>query len=202
MTQQPPPGGARDPYGPPQHGGPQQYGQWPPPQGQPPQQPYAGQPYGPYPGTAGPQPKAPMSGPAKAIGWIFAVLGILAIVGCIGAWVTADLGIFGHISMNGYGQVSGTVSESPDDVKDGVLVTVLAVVILVFGVVRGLGKLGLTAAIVTLVLGLLCLATTIYDFSDITSNLDGASIGWGLWLCLLASIAMCVTGVVGIVKRS
>jgi len=215
MTQQPP--NPQRPYGqPPQQpaGPPQQYG--PPPQqyGGPPQQPYGQQsPYGaaqqyaqpflaqqPY-GAPVAAPKAPISQGARAWGWIAAVAGVLAIIGCFGVWVSVDAGLFGHISMNGYGQISGPLSQSSDDVKDGVLVTVFAVVVITFGVLRGLGKLALTCAIVTLVLGLLNLAISIYDVSDVTDTFAGSSVGWGLWLCLVTSIAMCVAGLVGIIKR-
>lgn len=145
-------------------------------------------------------PKAPISQPARLIGWISVAIGVLAIIGCFGAWVTLDAGVFGHISMNGYGQVSGTVNSSPDDVKDGVVVTVLAVVAIVFGLLRGLGKIALAAAITILVMGVLSAATTIYDFGDVSSN-SGGSVGWGLWLSLVASIGLLGAGVAGIIKR-
>ena len=227
MTQQPPtPDGSNQPQGPAQQYGGQPYAQ--PPYGQPQQQygpppqqgygqpqgaygapqPYGGQSYGQQPyggqppyGAPAVKQAAPMSQGARTWGWVAAVAGILAIIGCFGAWVTVDAGLFGHISMNGYGQISGTVHESSDDVKDGVLVTIFAVIVIILGIVRGLGKLGLTTAISILVLGLLSLATCIYDVSDVTSNLEGSSVGWGLWICLLASIAMSVGGLVGIIKR-
>lgn len=194
-----------------QDGNPPQY----PPSQQPgygQQQPYGQQPYGqqqygqppygqPQYGVPVAAQQAPMSGGSRSLGWIALLAGVLAVIGCFGAWVTIDAGLFGHISMNGYGQISGTVDQSPDDVKDGVLVTVFAVVVIVFGLVRGLGKLGLTAAIVTLVLGLLNVAISVYDVSDVSDNAAGGNVGWGLWLCLVASIAMSVVGLVGIIKR-
>lgn len=207
MTQQPPPpNGNNDPYRSAPSAGqqPQQpYGQQP--YGQPqqqyghPMQPYGQQPYGAptYPGAT---PKAPLSQASRTIGWISVAIGVLAIIGCFGAWISVDLGGFGHISMNGYGQVSGTVSESPDDVKDGVLVTVFAVVVIVVGLLRGLGKIALAAAITILVMGVFTAATAIYDASDVSSN-TGANVGWGLWLCLVASIGMVGVGIAGIIKR-
>lgn len=173
--------------------------QQPPPQYGQPMQPYGQQPYGAptYPGAA---PKAPLSKPARMIGWLSAAIGVIAIIGCFGAWVTVDIGMFGSISMNGYGQVSGTLSQSPGEVKDGVLVTVLAVVVIVFGLLRGLGKIALAAAIVILVMGVVAAATAIYDVSDMSST-TGAKVGWGLWLCLVASIGMVGAGAVGIIKR-
>lgn len=211
--QQPGPRQPQQPYG----AQPQQppYGQQQPyhqqPYGQ--QQPYNQQPYGqPYgtPAFAGQQPygqqpkAAPLSQRGRLIGWIGLAFGVLAIIGCFGAWATFDMGAFGHLSVNGYGQISGTVSQSPDEVKDGVIVTILAVVAIAFGLVRGLGKLALAAAIVTLVMGLACLAISIYEVSDVNSTeFSGAiSVGWGLWLCLVASIGISITGVVGILKRA
>lgn len=213
MTQQPPQDGTNHNYPPPQYGPPQQqpYGQQPQgnphaqPYGQAPGQPYGqqpmapyGQPYAGYPGALA--PKAPLSQLARNLGWVAVAAAILAIIGCFGAWITVDAGIF-HLSMNGFGQVSGAAGESAGEVKDGVVVTILAVVVIVFGVVRGLGKISLAAGIVTLVMGLLSLATTIYDVGDVSDNLSGASVGWGLWLCLLMSIAISTVGVVEIVKR-
>lgn len=203
---QPPNGQAQQPYG----QQPQPYGQAQPAYGQQSygpgpqqsygyqQQPYGQAPYGTpaYPGVV---PKAPLSQPARMIGWVAAAIGVLAIIGCFGAWVTADFG-FMHISMNGFGQVAGS-SESADDVKDGVLVAIFAAIVIVFGIIRGLGKIALAAAIVIVVMGVFSLATTIYDVSDVSSNVSGGSVGWGLWLCLIASIGILVAGIVGIVKR-
>lgn len=226
MTQQPPSSSGNNQQPPSQPYGGQPYTQAPlPPNtpspyaqpqqyGMPPQQPYgrpqttygesqahAQQPYGwPY-GAPGAVQKTPMSQGARTWGWIAAVAGVLAIIGCFGAWVTIDAGLFGNISMNGYGQVSGAADQSADGVTDGVLVTIFAVLAIIVGVVRGMGKLGLTAAITTLVLGLLNLAISIYDVSDVTDTFAGSNIGWGLWLCLITAIAMCVAGLVGIVKR-
>lgn len=218
MTQQPPhqpnqsgnnnPYG--NPYGPPQPGqqpyaqqpyaqAPQQgygYGQQPPPgYGQP----YATTPYG-MPPYAGPAPKAPLSAPARGIGWAAVAVGVLAIVGCFGAWVTVDLGLF-HLSMNGFGQISGSVDDSASEVKDGVLVAILAIIAIVVGLVRGLGKIPLTAAIVTLVMGVLSIAVTGYDIGDVSGETPAASVGWGLWLCLATSIVLAIVGVAGIAKR-
>lgn len=221
MPQQPPPPGNNgDSYGPasygqqepygqqqwgqqpqPPYGGQQQpYGQQPyaPPQFGQPMQPY-GQPYG-APAYPGAVPKPALSQASRAVGWVSVVFGVLAVVGCFGAWVTVDIGVFGRISMNGYGQVSGTVSQSPEEVKDGVMVTVFAVVAIVFGLLRGLGKIALAAAIAILVMGVFGTATTIYDVSDVSSN-TAANIGWGLWLCLIASLGMLGAGLVGIIKR-
>lgn len=190
----PPPHG-RQPYAPtPQRG--YGYGQQPPPgYGQP----YGTAPYG-MPAYAGPAPKAPLSVPARGIGWAAVAVGVLAIVGCFGAWVTVDFG-FVHLSMNGFGQISGSVQDSASEVKDGVLVAVLAAVAVVFGLLRGLGRVPLTAAIVTLVAGALNVAITGYDIGDLGTETPAASVGWGLWLCLVMSIALSIVGLVGILKR-
>lgn len=195
----------QQPYGQPQQQ--QPYGQAPQQgygYGQQPQA-YGQQPYGqPQYGNAGypgMQPKAPLSQAARMIGWVGVVAGVLAIVGCFGAWVTVEAGMFGNISVNGFGQVSGAVNASPDEVKDGVLVAIFAAIVIVFGVIRGLGKIPLAASIVTVVMGVLSLATTIYDVSDAGSEISGASVGWGLWLCLVASIGVLVVGIAGLVRR-
>ncbi|RNI23288.1 hypothetical protein [Flexivirga caeni] len=198
------------------------YGQQPaynpqPYPGQQPQPPYGQQPpYNPqpYPGQQRPgefqfgQPyafqkptKVPLSSGARTIGWLTALAALLAIAGCFAPWATIDLGILGHVSVNGFGQVSGAVHESPDEVKDGAVVMSMAIIVIVLAVLRGLGKTPRAAAVVALVLGLLCLLTTGYDFNDISGDTSGAQVGWGLWLALVASIVMSVLGVVGIVKR-
>ncbi|WP_446665500.1 hypothetical protein [Flexivirga sp. B27] len=194
------PGYGQQPYGqPPQQGYGQGYGYGQQPQG------YGQQPYG---GYAGPPSQAPVGGAARSFGWLAVVAGIVAIVGCFGAWVSINMGMFGDLSMNGFGQVSGTVRESPDEVKDGVIVTILAVIVLVFGLLRGVGKIPLAAAIVTAVMGALSLAVTIYDVVDINDKISGANsegmsagVGWGLWLSLVASVAMLLIGIVGMIKR-
>lgn len=236
MTQQPPaPGGGdnpygpsqpygqqpQNPYGPPQpqqgqqpYGQPQPYGQQPYGQPQPyGQQPYGQQPYGqpayggsPYTGIP---PRTRLSGPGRLIGWAGVGLAVLAIIGCFGAWVSVDAGMFGSISMNGFGQVSGAVDSSPDEVKDGVLVTVLAVGVIVFGILRGAGKIPKAAAIVTVVLGALSTIVCIVDVADVNDKISdtggnsvSAAVGWGLWVCLIASIAIVVAGVAGIIRRT
>lgn len=103
--------------------------------------------------------------------------------------------------MNGFGQVSGTIHDSPDDVKDGVLVATIAAVAIVFGVIRAVGTIALGAAVVTVVIGVLSLAITISDIADISDNKAGANVGWGLWLSLIASIGLLLVGIAGIIKR-
>jgi len=106
--------------------------------------------------------------------------------------------------------VTGSDFPGDDDVRDGVLTLILAIPVIGFGIVRSLGKLSLTAAIIGTVAGVLVVLIAIVDISDISStgdelpnggiNID-TTVGVGLWLTLLGGIAMSLASVIGIVKR-
>jgi hypothetical protein len=91
----------------------------------------------------------------------------LMVVGGLGTWATADPPNFG--SVNGGD-------------RDGLIVIICAVV-LALGVVvarRSLAIVGVLAAAIAT-------ATAIYDVQDVQGT-DGVSVGWGLWLAVVASV--------------
>ena len=93
---------------------------------------------------------------------------VLMVVGAVGTWASASA--FGiSVSVNGGD-------------RDGVIVIVCAVIIAVglFVANRAVGVLAVVAAIAST-------ATAIYDVNDIQGTAH-ISVGWGLWLALVASI--------------
>ncbi|NHN57234.1 hypothetical protein G9U51_15790 [Calidifontibacter sp. DB0510] len=213
-------------YGQPAH---QSYGQGAPAygQGQPGyggQPGYAGQPYG----TSG-STRPPLSSGAKMIGWILALLSLLAIGATFGTWAKVDASAPGigsySASVNGWGSEStnapqGESSSSPDDgskpAHDGILVAILALIALVAGVLRGLGKLPRPMAILAAVMGIFIFVIGIVDWADVRDKAGqlkdqmggdmppGASLsmgaGWGLWAVLLLGLAIAAAGIAGAVK--
>jgi hypothetical protein len=101
----------------------------------------------------------------------------LMVVGGLGAWATA-----GPLSVNGGD-------------RDGVIVIVCAVIVAIAAVVasRAVAVIGLLAAIAST-------ATAIYDIQDIQGTAF-ISVGWGLWLALVASIVAVLDTVMLIVAR-
>jgi hypothetical protein len=199
---QPPPG--QQPY-------PTQYPQQP---YQQPQQPYQGQPYpqqyGGYPQQPGyaPATKEPIDSTARMIGWVIAATGVLVAIAAFLTWGTVEA--FGQsFDVNG---VTGSDIPNDDDAKDGILTLILAIPVIGFAVVRGIGQLSLTAAIIGTVAGALVTLIAIVDIDDIASLEDQfgpgaaaagveASVGIGLWLTLAGGIAMALVSIFGIVKR-
>jgi hypothetical protein len=98
---------------------------------------------------------------------------------------------------------------------DGLLTLILAVVVIGFAVARGFGALSLTAAIIGVVTGTLVTLIAIADsVTDDPIQVEGPngntvslgdhiewSTGIGLWLTLVAGVAMVLVSTVGIVKR-
>jgi len=106
---------------------------------------------------------------------------VLVLIGSLTPWAT-----YGDLSASG-----------TDDGKDGVITlicallavgTVAATTFLVAGVPR------IVAQWATVVLGLAVVVIAIIDIFDINDT-DPLSVGWGLWLVLLAGIAVTVVGV-------
>jgi hypothetical protein len=220
-AQQPPPypgPSAQPPPYPGQYGqppqSPGQYGQ-PPPYGQQ-QQPYPapypqqlGQQYGgyqQYPGYAPPAAKEPIDSTARVIGWIIAGTGLLVAIAAFLTWGTIDA-FGGSFDING---VTGSDVPGDDETKDGVLTLILAIPAVGFAVVRAIGQLSLTAAIIGAVAGALIVLIAIVDMADISNTGDDlpgggagieASIGIGLWLTLIGGLAMALASIVGIIKR-
>jgi hypothetical protein len=215
--QQPPQNPQQPPYpGPPaqpppypgQYGQPPPYGQQQPyatpyPQ-QPGQQQYAG--YQQYPGYAPPAAKEPIDSTARMLGWIIAGTGLLVAIAAFLTWGTVEA--FGEsFDING---VTGSDVPGDNEARDGIITLILALPVIGFAVVRALGQLSLTAAIIGTVAGALLVLIAIVDIADISSTGDDlpgggagieASIGIGLWLTLAGGIAMALVSIFGIVKR-
>jgi hypothetical protein len=212
-TGQPPPG--QQPY-------PTQYPQQPYQQTQQPyqqpyqqtQQPYQGQPYPqqyggrPQQPGYGPATKEPIDSTARMIGWAIAATGVLVAIAAFLTWGTVE-GFGQSFDVNG---VTGSDIPNDDEAKDGILTLILAIPVIGFAVVRGIGQLSLTAAIIGTVGGALVTLIAIVDIDDIASLEDQfgpgaaaagveASVGIGLWLTLAGGIAMALVSIFGIVKR-
>src|SRR4051812_24873127 len=91
---------------------------------------------------------------------------VLMVVGAVGTWATAS--VFGI-----------TASVNGGD-RDGVIVIVCAVIIAVALFVQNRGT-----AILAVIAALASSATAIYDVVDIQGT-EHVSVGWGLWLALVA----------------
>lgn len=217
--QQPPAQGQPPDYGQSQS----QYGAPQAGYGQQPQQ--YGQPHG-----AAPLQGAPKaSGLAKILGWALLAAGLLAIIGSIGPWATVDINagvIKATASVSGLGKVSSDNADlqrsideggSTDTSTDGWITLVLGAIVLAFGVLRGLGKLPTPAAIVGVVGGLIITGVGLYDYFDIKDEADKAKdaaasqggnaaafemgAAWGLWLVILAGLAILAISIAGLLKR-
>ena len=119
-------------------------------------------------------------------------------------------------TIEGFGQsyaingVTGSDFPGDDKTRDGVLTLTLAIPAIGFAIVRALGKLSLTAAIIGTVAGVLVVLIAIIDIADISSTADDlpgsglnidTTVGVGLWLTLVGGIALAVASLIGIVKR-
>lgn len=181
---------------------------------QQPQQPYQGQQYpqqyGGYPQQPGyaPAAKEPIDSTARMIGWAIAATGVLVAIAAFLTWGTVE-GFGQSFDVNG---VTGSDIPNDEDAKDGILTLILAIPVIGFAVVRGIGQLSLTAAIIGTVAGALVTLIAIVDIDDIASLEDEfgpgagaagveASVGIGLWLTLAGGIAMALVSIFGIVKR-
>lgn len=172
-------------------------GQYPPPPGQ----------YPPPPGYAqyGAPVRPPASGAVSGIGWAIVGASVLVIIAAFLVWGTVK---GGGLEFKIHGLGSNKDVPGGDQVKDGAVTLTLAVVALILGIIRGVNKAALGAAIVALVMGaivsIVALAD-IGDISDLKDQLDSGgvevSIGVGLWLTLIGGIVLVVLGIVGIVKR-
>jgi hypothetical protein len=110
-----------------------------------------------------------------------AVLGtaVAMVIGGIGTWATG----FGQ-SVNGFD-------------RDGAIVIVCAVLI---GLAVVVAKRAL--AILAAVAALASAATAIYDLQDIQGKIEGISVGWGLWLSVVASVVAVLLTVALVRDRS
>jgi Protein of unknown function (DUF2510) len=144
--------------------------------------------------AAGPYPRGRIVLVAVA-----ALFGVILIVGSAGTWVDvqATSGPF-HI-----GESKGGLS------RDGAITLGIAIVCLILIAVWA-ARLGppvarISIAAVTAFLGFLGVIIASADIADVESkgnSIVKSSAGWGLWLCLVASLGLMATMLVGIVVRS
>ncbi|WP_052596264.1 hypothetical protein [Luteipulveratus mongoliensis] len=167
----------------------------------------------------------------KILGWVLLAVAVLAIIGSIGKWGVVSVSGEGQsvdISVTGIGKVSAH-SDNPliqanidkqgtdqiagdDDTKDGWVTLIVALIVGVFGALLALGKIKLPASIVGILGGLIVTGIGIYDYFDLQSNGDDiksqaqgstveVSAGWGLWLVIVAGLAMIAISAVTLAKR-
>ena len=201
------PGPAAPPPPPGSYGQPPAYGQPPGQTGHDPHQPgYPGYGHLPaYPGHRSAPPKPDST--AKLIGWLIAASALLVGIAACLTWATVDLGPR-SFTING---LTGSDIPGDDEPTDGILTLILAIAVLGFAVVRGIGPLQLTAAIIGTVGGALVTLIGIVDIVDVQDEKEGLpaiaqgtveiSIGVGLWLTLAGGILMALISVAGIIKR-
>lgn len=123
---------------------------------------------------------------------MFAAVG-LGLVGSIGPW--AKISTF-------YG--SSTLSGTDSDGQITMVLFVIAGILAVVGTARG-------ATVATLVVSLLAAVVAVIDIADVrdaagevdasTGGLMKGSVGWGLWLVLVAAVAAFVASVAQIRSR-
>lgn len=167
--------------------------------------PYYGQPHDPW--QTRPQP----SGAVAGIGWASVVAALLVIVSAFLTWASFKGGGF-DFTANGMGQLSSSAESRtvPDrfEFHGGQAAVALGVAAMILGILRGLRKAALGAAIVALVMGAICGIIALGNLGDVSntnSELSGTGVtvgaGAGLYLLLLGAGALFVLGIVGIVKR-
>jgi hypothetical protein len=97
---------------------------------------------------------------------------VLLIIGSIGTWVKIGAATGDGLS------------------RDGVITLILAILAAVVVAYAAARKRPISR-IALGICAVLALATTIYDVQDVSSA-AGATVGWGLWLCLVGSAVLAV----------
>ena len=146
----------------------------------------------PAPAEKGPYPPARFV--LAAVGGLCAVL---LIVGSVGTWVSVQTTGTFHLAASRGGLD-----------RDGAITLVLAILALVLIAVWA-GRLGPPAARIPLaavaaflaVIGVIVAIADIADVESAGSSVVEASAGWGLWVCLVASVALLATMLVGVAVR-
>jgi hypothetical protein len=128
-----------------------------------------------------------------ALAAIAALSGVLLIVGSIGTWVSVQTTGPFHLAASRGGLD-----------RDGALAIAILCLILIGVWAARLGPppARIAVAAVAAFLGLLCVIIAIADIADVQSNgsaIVESSAGWGLWLCLVASMALLVTMLAAVV---
>jgi hypothetical protein len=142
-----------------------------------------------------PTPAGPYPPQRIAVVAVAAFFAVLLIVGSIGTWVSVETTGAFHLSAS-----RGGLS------RDGAVTLTLAILILILVGVWA-ARVGPPAARISLIavaafLSLLGVIISIADVIDVQSNgtsVVDASAGWGLWLCVISSLVLLGTTLVGVV---
>jgi hypothetical protein len=144
------------------------------------------------PAEDGPYPPARIAVAAAAAFWA-----VLLIVGSIGTWVSVETTGPFHI-----GASRGGLD------RDGAITLVLAIlaiiVIAVWAVRIGPPVARIALAAVVVFFAALGVLIAIIDIADVTSSgtdIVDTSVGWGLWLCLVSSLLLGATMLLGLLLR-
>jgi hypothetical protein len=141
-------------------------------------------------------------------GYLIAGAGVLGVVAAVLPWVTLSGSAAGTFEavLEAQGEGLGGLD------KDGSLTIVLATAAAVFGILRGLGKAVKAAPIVGIVAGALMTLIALVDIADVSGAADESpvfatsdltvGVGIGLWLTLAAGIAIAVTSVLALIRKT
>jgi len=137
------------------------------------------------------------------LGWLAVASAALVAVAAFLVWAKVS-GLGESIEIKGIGD---DAEGADTGANDGVLTLILAIAAAVLGIVRGLGRWALGAAITILVCGAITVMIALADIGDVSDLKDIApegvtvDVGIGLTLTLVGGLVMTVVGIVGIVKR-
>jgi len=141
----------------------------------------APQAYGPG-GPAATTSQAP-AGPVPPVFWGLPLVLLLLLIGSIGPWATLDIEILGQSESETEGGLE----------SDGVIILILTLISAAL-LAAWFFTRKIWAPIVMAVLGALALLICIVDVADVNDKADTSlgdiSVGWGLWLSLIASIGL------------
>jgi hypothetical protein len=144
------------------------------------------------------EPKGPYPASRIAVAAIAVLFGLLLIVGSIGTWVSVQTTGPFHI-----GASRGGLD------RDGAITLAIAILALVLIVIWA-ARIGPPAARMAVLgsaaglafIGVIIAIADVIDVGNKATAIVDTSVGWGLWLCLIASIGLLAVTVVGTVVRS
>jgi hypothetical protein len=144
------------------------------------------------------EPKGPYPPARIAVVAIAVLFGLLLIVGSVGTWVSVK-------STGGPFNIGASAGGLDRDGAITLALAVVALVLIVIWAVR-IGPPAARMAVLGSAAGLAFIATIIaiadiIDVGDKSTDIVETSVGWGLWLCLIAAIGLLAVTVVGTVVR-
>jgi hypothetical protein len=148
------------------------------------------------------QPKEPYPPMRIAVATVAVLFTVLLIVGSVGTWVSLDVTTTVPFNVDVGGDKGGLS-------RDGAITLGIAIICLILIGVWA-ARIGppvarISIAAVTAFLGFLGVIISIADVADVESKGNSIvkfSAGWGLWLCLVASVGLAVTMLVGVAVRT